>query len=85
MEAKKPIPAWAVALSLIVVVAAVAGFYVVGGNSSLDKNALVRARTKPGTAPVASTESTYGLPKGTPITHNAGNSFVDPRSKPPGS
>ena len=83
MVVKKPIPIWSVALTIVVVIGLAAAF-LLSVNPSLDKDALVRARFKPGTAPTAASSSTYGMPKGTPIVHNDPNQMADSRRKPGG-
>lgn len=76
---KRSIPIWSVAVSVVLVVAAAAGV-LMSINPTADKEALLRLRAKPGSASVAPT----GLPRGTPITHEAPAPGPGSRQKPGG-
>ena len=85
MNAKKPIPVWAVVVAIAAALG-LAAAVLFTLNPSNDKDALVRGRMKPGTSAAVSQPdpSHYGLPRGTPVIHTDGNQMVDPRRKPQG-
>jgi len=80
MMVKKKLSWWPAAL-VILVALGLAAMLLFSVNPTVDRDALVRARAKPGgsTPPVT---STYGTAKGTPINHEAPGQVVDPRRKP---
>ncbi len=66
---KRSIPIWSVLLTVAVVLSLVGGFYMLSNPGALDKDALVRARSRPGGQPAAVQAASYGQPRGTPIRH----------------
>jgi len=77
---KKPLPIWSVVVAVLVSLGAVAGL-ISSINPTADKDAVLRARAKPGGATTPS-GSTYGMPKGTPIAHDLPSPAAGSRQKP---
>lgn len=80
---KKPLPVWSIAAVLVLVLAGVGVGLMNTGGQSIDKDTLIKARSKPG-APSAPTADSYGRARGAPITPEGSASTNDPRRKPTG-
>jgi hypothetical protein len=88
MVIKRSIPIWQVVLAVAAALGVVA-WLILNINPSVDKDAILKLRAKPGGSSPAAT-SQYGMPKGTPITHDtsgvqAGGPGANSRMKPPGT
>jgi len=78
MVIKRSIPTWFVVLAVILALAAVSGL-IMTINPTVDRNTLIRLRTKPGSA---STAPPTGMPRGTPIVHAPSGPAPGSRQKP---
>jgi len=83
MVMKRSIPTWSVVLTIVLALAAVAG-YISTINPTADKEALLKLRTKPVVASGAAT-APNGMPRGTPINHAPPSAGPSSRDKPTGS
>jgi len=80
---KKPLPAWSIAAALVLVLGGVGAVMMNAGGQSIDKDALIKSRGKPGGASAPSAAS-YGHARGTPITPEGSAETNDPRRRPTG-
>jgi len=71
MVIKRSIPTWSVLVTIVVVLSIVGAFYMLSNPGALDRDAILRARTRPGGSPAAAPAAAYGQPRGTPIVHQA--------------